>query len=84
MKELIESNLSDLTGSYLFSDGLIRSVQVAYVLGSATGGVEVSAREEVTEAWVNVQFRIEGLRSFTLRQELRTTPQVLFDGMFVR
>jgi len=84
MKELTESNLSDLTGRYLFSDGLIRFVRVAYLPGSAIGEVEVSAREEGAGAWVNVQFRIERLESFTLTQGLRTTSQVLFDGVSVR
>lgn len=84
MKELTNSNLSELTARYLFSDGLIRFVRVAYVPGGAVGEVEVSARDRSNGSWVNIQFRMEGLESFTLKQPIRTTSQVLFDGVSVR
>jgi hypothetical protein len=84
MKELTEANLPEFAVRYLFADGLIRFVRVAYARESAVGEVAVSVREGLNGSWVNIHFRVEGLESFTLRQPLNTTSQVLFDGVSVR
>jgi len=73
---------------YGFCDGLIRSIVVRYLDdGTRNLQMEVSTRdckELENEGWVCVQLTVSNVQDFCIRENAKTTIQVLSEGIHVR